>query len=264
MEQQNYKNHVRYYAPHHFIFYPLSLVVCIGCAWSIFHAPGEETLWIALTAICVLLIMLAFMLRQHYALTNQNRIVLLELRFRYYLLTHERLDLLENALSKSQLFALRFASDAELPKVVNRALTENLSADSIKRAIKDWRPDYLRVWAIIIAKFSRSPKHLLAVCSNRGSTYLSRLRVLYSEHRANLPRAKIACLFWFYDWIGIATNKLAGNGRIHCNSIPGSLVDRDQPLLLADSADGNIRLQRCFQGFGLLQVFLKVRKYVLA
>jgi hypothetical protein len=145
MEKQNYRNHVRYYTPHHFIFYPLSFVVCIGCAWSIFHVPEEKIVWIALTAVCVLMIMLAFMLRQHYALTNQNRIVLLELRFRYYMLTHERLDLLENSFSLGQLFALRFASDAELPTLVNRALTENLSADSIKRSIKDWRPDYLRV-----------------------------------------------------------------------------------------------------------------------
>lgn len=145
MKKQDYQHHVRYYTPHHFVFYPLSFFVCLTCGWFIFSDPEHALLWSGLTAICALMIMVAFMLRQHYGLTNQNRIVRLELRFRYYLLTHERLEPLEDRLSLSQLFALRFASDAELPALVNRALSENLSPDAIKRAIQHWRPDHLRV-----------------------------------------------------------------------------------------------------------------------
>jgi hypothetical protein len=40
---------------------------------------------------------------------------------------------------------LRFASDAELPALVQRALDEKLSRADIKKAITDWRPDYSRV-----------------------------------------------------------------------------------------------------------------------
>jgi hypothetical protein len=47
-------------------------------------------------------------------------------------------------LGKPQIVALRFASDEELPALVERADREQLSADQIKRAIKNWVPDWDR------------------------------------------------------------------------------------------------------------------------
>jgi len=88
---------------------------------------------------------LSFMLRQHYALNNQNRIVRLEMRFRYYVLTNERLEKLEDRLSFGQISALRFASDEELSALVNRTLVENLSPDAIKKAVNHWNADHMRV-----------------------------------------------------------------------------------------------------------------------
>jgi len=85
------------------------------------------------------------MLRQHYALTVQNRVVRLEMRLRYYQLTHTRLEDIESKLSFGQIAALRFASDAELPALVDRALQEQLTPDAIKRSIKNWMPDDMRV-----------------------------------------------------------------------------------------------------------------------
>ncbi len=85
------------------------------------------------------------MMRQHYALGNQNRIVRLELRFRYYVITGKRLEPLESKLSFGQLAALRFASDEELAALVERALKENLSDRQIKKLIVRWLPDHMRV-----------------------------------------------------------------------------------------------------------------------
>ena len=85
------------------------------------------------------------MLRQHYALGNQNRIVRLEMRLRYYQLTGKRLEPLEEKLSFGQIAALRFASDAELLPLMERAEKENLSPKQIKQAIQNWQGDYMRV-----------------------------------------------------------------------------------------------------------------------
>jgi hypothetical protein len=48
-------------------------------------------------------------------------------------------------LTEEQLIALRFASDAEVPKLAERALAEKLSRADTKKSIQTWRPDYWRV-----------------------------------------------------------------------------------------------------------------------
>ena len=41
---------------------------------------------------------------------------------------------------------LRFASDAELPELARKVLDENITkATPIKKLVKDWQPDTLRV-----------------------------------------------------------------------------------------------------------------------
>lgn len=145
METQNYKNHIRFYPPHHFVFYPLMLIL-LGV--SIYFGIADEnlrTIWIFISFLILAVILVSFMLRQHYALTLQNRIVRLELRYRYFTLTGERLELLEDKLSDGQFFALRFASDEEFPKLTQQAVTQNLSGDAIKKSIKNWKPDHHRV-----------------------------------------------------------------------------------------------------------------------
>ena len=143
-KQQNYKNHIRFYPPHHFVFYPVMLLCMAGCtihAWQ----TGWNPLWIALNIVFACITWVAYMLRQHYALTLQNRIVLMELRYRYFVITGQRLEPLETQLTEGQLFALRFAPDEELPALANRAIAESLTADAIKRAVQNWKPDYRRV-----------------------------------------------------------------------------------------------------------------------
>jgi hypothetical protein len=145
MKQQNYSNHAKYYAPHHFVFYPLVLVFLVASIRSIVKYPEEALLWAAITGIVLLIGWLSFMLRQHYAIGNQNRIVRLEMRLRYYILTQQRLEPIEQQLSFGQLAALRFASDAELPALMQRAIKEQLSSSAIKKAIVNWEPDHMRV-----------------------------------------------------------------------------------------------------------------------
>lgn len=145
METQNYKNHIRFYAPHHFVFYPVMLIFL---ASSIYFGIADEnlrTIWIFISILIIAIILVSFMLRQHYALTLQDRIIKLEIRYRYFTLTGERLELLENKLSESQIFSLRFAPDTELPGLVKKAISENLSGNQIKKSIQNWHADHQRV-----------------------------------------------------------------------------------------------------------------------
>ncbi len=145
MARQNFQNHIRYYTAHHFVFYPLLLIALFASVVAYNHYPEQREVWIAIIAIFIFVGWSTFMMRQHYALGNQDRIIRLELRFRYYIITGKRLELLESNLSFGQLAALRFASDEELAALVERALNENLSARQIKSLIVRWLPDHMRV-----------------------------------------------------------------------------------------------------------------------
>jgi len=142
---QSYKNHIRFYPPHHFVFYPLLIVLLAISFYQAYADESLRTLWVFIAALLLLIGWLSFMLRQHYALNNQNRIVRLEMRYRYFALTGKRLESLESILSFGQIAALRFASDEELEALLKKTIDEQLSADAIKKAIVNWQPDYMRV-----------------------------------------------------------------------------------------------------------------------
>ena len=49
------------------------------------------------------------------------------------------------ALTLSQLVALRFAGDAELPELTRKVLAEHIKdRKAIKKMVRDWQPDDLR------------------------------------------------------------------------------------------------------------------------
>jgi hypothetical protein len=135
MKIQTYYNHIRFYTPHHFVYYPI-LSLLLGSSIYFAFTTNDTLIWSFISAIFVFLFALGFMLRQHYALILQNRIVRLEVRYRYFTLTGKRLEEIEYKLTDDQIFALRFAPDNEfLP----------LLEDAIKKAIVHWKADYNRV-----------------------------------------------------------------------------------------------------------------------
>lgn len=144
MKIQTYYNHIRFYNPHHFVYYPF---LTIFLAASIYFAftTNDTLIWAFISVGFIFLFCLAFMLRQHYALILQNRIVRLELRYRYFTLTGKRFEEFEYKLTDDQIFALRFAPDDELLPLLEDALKNNLTGDAIKKAIVHWRADYNRV-----------------------------------------------------------------------------------------------------------------------
>jgi hypothetical protein len=95
---------------------------------------------IGMLALATAVVGLVLLVRR-YALRLQDRIIRLEMRVRLAGLGREH-DMAR--LATRQLVALRFASDAELVALVERALNENLTPDQIKRAVTNWQADGMR------------------------------------------------------------------------------------------------------------------------
>ena len=145
MKQQNYQNHKRHYWPHHFVFLP-GMAILIG--WGVrnwIRDTDRQLEWQLFSVLAFCILYLAIMLRQHYALGNQDRIVRLEFRLRYFQLFGTPADEIEKQVSFSQIAALRFAPDEEFKQLLTRAVAENLSGDEIKKAIQKWKADDMRL-----------------------------------------------------------------------------------------------------------------------
>ena len=145
MKKQNYSNHKRYYIPHHFIFLPLLTILLVAGIRKAFIDEEHRLAWELFSVTIFCIFYLTLMLRQHYALGNQDRIVRLEFRLRYFEIFGKSADTVEKRLSFSQIAALRFADQNEFIHLINLALNNGLSADEIKKSIKDWQPDNDRV-----------------------------------------------------------------------------------------------------------------------
>ncbi len=143
--KQNYKNYRKYYPPHHFIFLPVMTAFSIAGFWNGYHSKTDQLAWLLFAIISSAVLYLAIMLRQHYALGNQDRIVRLEFRLRYFELFGKPAVEIEKQLTFSQIAALRFADDAEFKILLKKALSQKLTADEIKKSISDWQADDMRV-----------------------------------------------------------------------------------------------------------------------
>jgi hypothetical protein len=139
---QNFENHARFLPPFHFFVAP---VLLINVGWSIYrviHAFSPGTVIGLLVALALLV--LAFAARIM-ALTVQDRVIRLEMRLRLLEVLPAELRARIPEFSTSQLVALRFAGDAELPELARKVLQDNLNdRKAIKKLIRNWQPDFLR------------------------------------------------------------------------------------------------------------------------
>jgi hypothetical protein len=146
---QTLANHTRWDPPFHFFILP---IFTLGLLLSLVHFFAHIThgdmrdhihaFLLILLALALLTLMFKVRL---YSLKVQDRVIRLEERLRLTQLLQEPLRSRIPELTEGQLCGLRFASDAEIPKLVERTLNEKLSRADIKKAIQNWRPDYWRV-----------------------------------------------------------------------------------------------------------------------
>ncbi len=146
---QTLANHVRLDPPFHFYLLPIFGLALILTLVHFFAHITHGNIFDHIHAFLLILLAVAFVLlvlkMRLYSLRVQDRVIRLEERLRLTQLLPEPLRSRIPELTEDQLIALRFASDAEVPKLVERTLKENLSRSDIKKAIQTWRPDYWRV-----------------------------------------------------------------------------------------------------------------------
>jgi hypothetical protein len=139
---QTFANHTRLDPPFHFFVLPVFFIALIASIVHLVRHPGWHS---AAMFVFVLAAAVAVGKSRGYALKVQDRVIRLEERLRLAMLLPEPLRPRIAELTEGQLIALRFASDAELPKLAERAWSEKLPRKEIKKAIQSWRPDYWRV-----------------------------------------------------------------------------------------------------------------------
>lgn len=148
-QPQNFANHARFDPLFHFFIGP---VFILGVILSLIHffahlteGSFRDDFHAALLVLLAVALLIAVTKERLYALKVQDRVIRLEERLRLTQLLPEPLRSRIPELTEDQLIGLRFASDAEVPKLVERTLNEKLSRKQIKQAIVNWRPDYWRV-----------------------------------------------------------------------------------------------------------------------
>ena len=143
MAEQNYANHTRLVPLFHYFILP---ALTLNLGWSIYRLAHWRH-WAdgvigVLTAAALLV--LSFYARI-FALTVQDRVIRLEERLRFERQLPEDLKARIPEFTRGQFVALRFASDAELPALARKVLSDNLTdGKTIKQLVQNWRADHLR------------------------------------------------------------------------------------------------------------------------
>lgn len=138
---QNYGNHARWFPPWHFFVAPVLGINVVLAIKALIEAPSLTTLWLFVLAFAI---GLGLLLARYMILRVQDRVIRLEEHLRLGRLLPDRHEDIEE-LSLDQLIAMRFASDAEIPHLLDRVVGGEIQTkQEIKRSVQHWRPDHLR------------------------------------------------------------------------------------------------------------------------
>jgi Family of unknown function (DUF6526) len=142
-QTQTYASHRRWIPAFHFFVLPVLFVNFIMAVIRVVRAPDFSTTWAAIVAF---VLALGILYARVMPLRAQDRVIRFEERTRLERLLPADLRARIHELTPGQLIALRFAPDDEVPDLARRALNGELKGQAdIKRAIRNWRGDYLRV-----------------------------------------------------------------------------------------------------------------------
>lgn len=139
---QTYANHRRIFPLYHLFALPVVLVNAGIAATRAVRHPSIASAWGLAFALAIVA---GFLALRASTIIVQTRLIGLEMRLRLAAVLPPELRPRIPEISLRQLVGLRFASDAELPTLVERCLAGELkTADQVKRQIREWRPDFVR------------------------------------------------------------------------------------------------------------------------
>jgi hypothetical protein len=139
---QHFQNHARYVPVFHFFVLPL---LALNVGWEIHRVVVAPSAGSGEALLVALALLLAALYARMFALAVQDRLIRLEMQLRLQGLLPANLRPRIPEFSVNQLVALRFASDAELPRLAGRVLAEDLQdRKTIKRMFQNWQADDLR------------------------------------------------------------------------------------------------------------------------
>ena len=139
---QTYANHRRYFPLFHYVALPIFLANVVVSVAHAIRQPSAFNGWLVVLSVGLVAGLLA---SRASAIFVQSRVIALEMRLRLATTLSPELRTRIPELQLRHLIGLRFAGDAELPELVERCLRGELSTtDTVKRAIREWRPDFIR------------------------------------------------------------------------------------------------------------------------
>jgi hypothetical protein len=139
---QSYADHRRLFPLFHYVALPILLAnVAVAVAHAV-RRPSPWNVWLVVVSIGLVAGLVA---SRASTLIVQSRLIGLEMRLRLAISLPPELRARIPELQLRHLIGLRFAGDAELPELVERCLRGELpTTDAVKRAVREWRPDFVR------------------------------------------------------------------------------------------------------------------------
>jgi hypothetical protein len=142
-ETQTFATHRRWIPAWHFFALPVLVANVFIVAARFWRDPRLVNGWATLVAIALVT---GIFISRSMPLRAQDRIIRLEERIRLERVLPGDMRGKIGNLTAEQFIGLRFAPDDEVPELTRRALNGELKTRAdIKRAIRNWRPDTMRV-----------------------------------------------------------------------------------------------------------------------
>jgi hypothetical protein len=139
--EQSYQNH-RQTVPGYLV---VLFVLFVNVGWAAYRLSADLSFDRVMTVLVAVALVRLALYARGFALRVQDRVIRLEMRLRLHELLPAELHARIHEFSTSQLIAMRFASDDELPTLAAAVLTDRITDSTrIKQMITTWQADHLR------------------------------------------------------------------------------------------------------------------------